>query len=255
MGKFLLSNTNQFLSYIKYNTIKKNIPYVVFHHGLMSSMNGSKSLYIQKYCKEKSYNYICFDNFGHGQSSGIFEEQTITSWLSGLNHIIELTGDNPVILIGSSMGAWITLLASMQYSQKIIGMIGISSAADFTENLIWDKLSIKEQNILQKNGIYNVRGNNPECSHTYPISYDLIKDGRKYLLLNKDEIKINHPVHLIHGMNDSDVPFSISQSLLNKITHNNVTLKLIKDGDHTLSRLSDLAIICHSIEEIMQSNI
>lgn len=244
-------NKQKFISYHKLNALKKKAPSIIFHHGLMSNMNGAKALYIEDYCKEKGYNFIKFDNFGHGNSSGKFIDQTITSWLEGLSLVIDNLCDGPFILVGSSMGGWITMLKSMEKPQKIIGMIAISAAPDFTEELMWNKITKEQQADLIKNGLTNITGSDSNCNNTYPVSYQLIIDGRKYLLLNKKSIDISCPVHLIHGMKDIDVPYSISERAAATIIANEIILKLIKGANHSLSRQEDLIVICNSIEEIL----
>jgi len=244
-------NKEKFIVYHKLNAIEKKAPSLIFHHGLMSNMNGAKALYIEKYCKERGYNFIRFDNFGHGNSSGEFIDQTISSWLEGLSLVIDNLCDGPVILVGSSMGGWITMLKSIENSQQIIGMIAISAAPDFTEELMWNKISVEQQENIVKNGVVNITGSDPNCGNAYPVSHGLIVDGRKYLLLNKKSIDISCPVHLIHGMRDIDVPYTISERAAAKITAKEVVLKLIKSANHSLSRPEDLVIIGNSIEEIL----
>jgi uncharacterized protein len=241
----------RFIAYNKHYNSKNKAPYIVFSHGLMSNMHGSKALFIEEFCKKNNYNFIRFDNFGCGESSGDFISENISSWLDGLNLVIEKLTNGPVILIGSSAGAWISLLKTINNDQNnIAGLICISAAPDFTEELIWQNLTSAEKAQLQRKKIIEVKGSNPNCDHSYPISYDLIIDGRKNLLL-KDEIKINCPVHLIHGMQDIDVPCSFTTRLAEKITSDQVVIKLIKDGDHRLARAQDLKILSNSIEEVI----
>lgn len=245
-------NKEKFLAYNKYKTAKKEAPFIIFHHGLMSDMYGSKAMWLEDHCRRNDYNFIRFDNFGHGQSSGSFSDQTISSWQEGLDLVIDKLAKQPVLLVGSSMGAWITLLASIKRPNDIIGMVGISSAPDFSEELIWNKLTDSQRQKMETHGICDVGGSDPNCKHIYPISFNLIKDGRKYLLLDKEKIDIKCPVHLLHGQKDIDVPYSISERIFTKIAHDNVSLKLIKDGNHSLSREKDLNMICNSIDEMIR---
>ena len=246
-------NKGKFLAYNKYKAVKKKVLFIIFHHGLMSDMNGSKAMWLEEHCKVNDYNFVRFDNYGHGKSSGEFSSQTISDWQEGLSLIIDKLAKQPVLLVGSSMGAWITLLASIKRPNDIIGMVGISSAPDFSEELIWDKLTDNQKQKMNTGGVCDIGETYPNCEHAlYPISFDLIKDGRKNLLLNKDKINIKCPVHLIHGEQDIDVPSNISMRLFSKISHNNVSIKLIKDGDHRLSREKDLKMICNSIDEVIK---
>lgn len=251
MDTLYTDNKEKFLVYNKYKTAKKKAPFIIFHHGLMSDMCGSKAMWLEDHCRRNNYNFIRFDNFGHGQSSGNFSDQTISIWQEGLDLVIDKLAKQPVLLVGSSMGAWITLLASIKRPNDIIGMVGISSAPDFSEELIWNKLTDSQKQKIKTDGIYDIGGSDPNCKHIYPISFNLIKDGRKFLLLNNEKIDIKCPVHLLHGQQDFDVPYSISERIFIKIAHNNASLKLIKDGNHSLSREKDLNMICNSIDEII----
>ncbi len=240
---------------IAYNKLiidKSQAPCFIFSHGYMSDMNGTKALYIEEYCKKKSYNYIRFDNFGCGNSSGDFIQQTISAWTKGLIMVVNALCNGPVFLIGSSLGAWISFLATLALPKKILGIISISAGFDFTEELIWQTLTQEDKEILERNEIYYACGTNPECVTKYPIKMSLIEDGRKNLILN-NKIDISCPVHLIHGMQDKDVPYTISTRAAEKLVSSNVVLKLIKDGAHNLSRPSDLEIIYHSIDEMVCS--
>ena len=247
---FLHSNNEQIIAYHNHFVTKKEAPYLIFHHGLMSNMNGDKALFVENYCKQRGYNFIRYDNYGHGASSGKFITQTISIWLEGLLFVIEQLTAGPVILVGSSLGAWISVLAATIAPKRIVGIITISAAFDFTEELIWNGIELEQKEKLEKEGVCEVGGANPNCSRKYPISLKLIEDARQHLLLNRNNIDITCPVHLIHGMQDIDVPYTISIRGAGKIKSNNVVIKLIKDGNHSLSRPSDLQLLCNSIEEI-----
>lgn len=258
MNILLTNNKAKSIAYHKSNSTKNKAPYVVFHHGLMSDMNGTKVLWLEEYCKRKDYNFIRFDNFGHGKSSGEFKDQTVTDWLEGFNMVLDELVDGPVILVGSSMGAWVVLLTALQNSVNnvdIMGVVGLASAADFSEELIWNQISEQEKKALKDDGIAFFKKQANNCDLVYPISFKLIEDGRKYLLLNQDNIDIKCPVHLIHGMNDKGVPADISKILFDKINSENLVLKLIKGADHALSRESDMNIIANSIEELMNRSL
>ncbi|ABV73683.1 Predicted hydrolase or acyltransferase [Rickettsia canadensis str. McKiel] len=215
----------------------------------MSSMQATKALYLIDYCKKNNYNFIVFDNFGHGNASGRFEDQTISDWLEGISLILDKLVDTEAILVGSSMGGWLALLAALRFPNKIKGLVCLAPALDFTED-IWQNISRDAQNKMQKEGMLEVSSKN--CEHKYPISYKLIEDAKKYLLLTKNKIDINIPIHLIHGMLDDDVPYNISTQLLEKIVSKQIVLKLIKDGHHNLSREEDLKVITNSLEEIIR---
>ena len=251
MNKIYSTDKDKFISYNHHKSNKKNNPHIIFLHGLMSNMEGTKAKHIETYCRIKDYNFTKFDNFGHGKSSGKFTDETISSWTAGLELALETLAETPVILIGSSMGAWIALLAAIKHSSKIKSVICTAPAPDFTEESIWKKLPSSHQEEMKSAGVLKVSG--ADCNSGYLISYKLIEDARDYLLLNSDSIEISCPVHLIHGTLDKDIPSNVSVQLLDKITSSHVVLKLIKDGEHNLSRASDLQIITNSIEEIINT--
>jgi pimeloyl-ACP methyl ester carboxylesterase len=149
------------------------------------------------------------------------------------------------------MGGWTALLGAIKHPGKVIGVIGLAAAPDFTEELLWNKMTESEKDIMQKEGIYNFKGQGPECNHIYPISHNLILDGRKHLLLQGKQINIDCPVHLIHGMEDIDVPSTIATRIAEKLKTSKVVIKLIKDGNHKLSRPQDLKVITNSIDELL----
>ena len=254
MKKIYTNTKARFLVYHKQVSTKDKAPYVVFLHGLMSDMNGQKAIATEKFCIEKGYNFIKFDNFGHGSSSGKFTDQTMSDWLIGINLVIQELADAPILLLGSSMGAWLALIATNLHPEKIIGVITLAAAVDFTEELMWNKFTKQEKEIIKKCGIYEVRGNNADCMELYPVSYKLIEDGRNHLMIHEkseEKIDISVSVHLIHGMQDTDVPYDISLRVAAKLKSERVVIKLIKDANHRLSRKEDLNIMFSSIEELI----
>jgi pimeloyl-ACP methyl ester carboxylesterase len=220
---------------------------IIFLHGLLSSSEGSKAVALYNHCQEQDIDFLAFDNFGHGKSSGDFKAQTLSDWLSGLEIVLDNIVTNDVILVGSSAGAWTALLGAIKY-KRVKGLICIAPAPDFTET-IWCGLSEEEREQMKAEGWIGVRGDN--CHEPYPISYKLIEESRQHLLLNKDAIAIDCPVHLIHGRQEKDVPHTISLQLLEKIRSEHVVLKLIKDGDHSLSSPTFMRIIIDSLEEML----
>ncbi len=249
MDKLYNTDNNKYITYNRYQTIQKNRPSVLFLHGLLSDMNSKKSNFLEQYCKQQDYNYITFDNFGHGKSSGNFIEETIKSWLEGVELILTRLVEQPTIIVGSSMGAWLAILAAQNFPNKVKALICLAAAVDFTEIAIWNRLPVAQKKQMKEQGWLEIRGEK-DCSKVYPISYRLITTAQKYLLLNTN-IHLKIPVHLIHGMADSDIPYTFSSKLLEQIDAPTVVMKLIKDGNHQLSRETDLAIMASSIEEVI----
>ena len=234
-------------THITYSIQSGKSPYVVFLHGLMSDMNGTKALAIEKHLKMIGNGYIRFDCRGHGESGGEFPNFGIDDWAEDTSLILtELTND-PVVLIGSSMGGWCMLLTAIKHPEKVLGLIGIAAAPDFTEDILC-KLSKENLELLTLNGVVEIPseyGENP-----YIISKILIDSGKNNLLLNH-EIPITCPVHLFHGSNDEDVPFETSLKIIKNLKSNDVQLTLVKNSNHQFSKDSDLKLIYNSINKML----
>lgn len=232
---------------IAYALTEGNLPCVIFMGGFKSDMTGLKATALEASCKERGQRFIRFDYSGHGKSSGEFREGTIGAWKNDALTIIDRLGAEKNILVGSSMGAWLALLCSLERSEKIAGLVGIASAPDFTEKLIWEKLNAEQKEILQKEGVYYA----PSCygEEPYPITMKLIEEARNHLLLDK-EINLDMPVSLLHGTADEDVPWQVSTNLLQLITSKNATLTLVKDGNHRLSEPAQLNMMCEAVKTL-----
>lgn len=240
-------NTTHKLAY-QYKAPQKDAPTIVYFYGFRSDMNGEKVQFFQSLAEVDDLGFLTFDYSGHGQSSGQFEEGTITQWLEDSLIMIDHLTSGPLIFIGSSMGGWLSLLAALHRPDRVVGLLGIASAPDFTEELMWAKFSHTQQDEVMGQGWtilpteYNDNG--------WPITKNLIESGREHLLLNK-AILLNIPVRLIHGLKDTTVPMTFSQKLMGLITSENITLTLVKSGDHRLSTPGDLLILGHLIRELV----
>lgn len=235
--KLSLTNGN-FLSYHRY-TYPENTIGIIFLGGFMSDMNGTKAMHLDQFCRQHRYDFIRFDYSGHGQSSMSFSECTIGLWKENILTIIDQLTEKPQLLIGSSMGGWLMLLTALARKARICGLIGVASAPDFTENLIWNELSKEQQQVLQTTGLFSLESEYNDSP--YPISYPLITEGRNHLLLNQP-ISIDLPTYLIHGMKDIDVPYQLSQTLHQQLTSKDKHLILLEHGDHRMS--SPEALMC-----------
>lgn len=247
--KLYISNQDTFLAYQKYQAKQTNKYGLIFLGGFKSDMNGTKAKAISEYAEENDYDFIRFDYFGHGQSSGNFIDGTIGTWLNNTLEIIDnLTDNKPQILIGSSMGGWIMLLSALARPKKIAKLIGLAAAPDFTENLIWNHLSNAQKELIEKDGEFFF--SNEFCEDAYPISFNLIKDGRKNLLLNH-KIALDIPIHLIHGMNDKDVPYNTSIKIAEQVISTKVEIQLLKQSGHRLSSAGELEVIYQAITKFI----
>lgn len=220
-------------------------PTVVFVGGFRSDMTGTKARYLDDWAAKTGRAFLRFDGFGHGQSSGVFVDGTIGRWRQDLIAMLDALTDGPVVLIGSSMGVWLALLAALARPKRIVALIGIAGAPDFTEDLLLPALPAPMRDALFRDGVVLVPS---EYGEPYPIALRLIEEARHWLVL-RAPIPMPCAVRLIHGMEDRDVPWQTSLRLADTITAGDVRLTLIKDGDHRLSRDADLAVLADTIAE------
>ncbi len=226
---------------------RKAAPGIVFLGGFASDMTGTKAMALDAYCAATGRAFVRFDYSGHGQSSGKFTDGTIGAWRDDALAIIDQLTDGPQILIGSSMGGWLMLLAALSRPDRVHALIGLAAAPDFTEELMWQKMDSAMQAQLMREG--RVEEPSAYSDQPYVITRALIEDGRKHLLLQAP-IRIDRPVRLIHGQADEDVPFSVSLRLADRLTSDDVVVTLVKDGDHRLSRPQDIERLIMAIEEL-----
>jgi pimeloyl-ACP methyl ester carboxylesterase len=233
---------------IAYHLSEGQSPCVLFLGGFKSNMYGGKAEILEAYCCRRGQRFIRFDYTGHGQSSGAFADGTIGGWKQDALTVFDRLGSSQNILVGSSMGAWIALLVALERKERVSGLVTIAAAADFTERCIWQRLPQKERSELMEKGIYLA----PSCygEEPYPITRQLIEEARTHLLLGKD-IPLTMPVRLLHGMQDEDVPWTISQEIMNRLATRDADLLLIKDGGHRLSEPDQLHKICKALESIL----
>ena len=210
---------------------QKNRDYIVFLHGFMSDLDGKKPRTFLKFAKKNKLGFLALEYSGHGKSSGKFTKGNISKWTKETSILIKkIVKTNKIIFIGSSMGAWIALNQFKIFKKQIKGFLGIGSAPEFLENLMWNKFSKKIKAEIIKNRIYNLK----HGDYIYPITLQLIKDGRKNKVLNK---KINYKINvtMIHGQNDEVVPISYSKKVLKIFQKSKKKLVIVKNGDHSLS--------------------
>ena len=240
--KFFKISTNKKLRYVSQNT--KSDLFVVFLHGFMSDLEGEKPKVFHKYCKVKKIGFLALEYSGHGKSSGSFVSGNISKWTKECKILIKkIVKRKKIILIGSSMGSWLSLNLFKTIEKQIIGFIGIGSAPEFLDKLMWKKFTKKMKKETKKNGLYNLK----HGSYVYPISYQLIKDGLKNKVLNKS-INSKTYVSMVHGSKDEVVPITYSRKVL-KIFKNAIKkIKIIKNGDHSLSSKKNLKILVNELD-------
>jgi pimeloyl-ACP methyl ester carboxylesterase len=217
----------------------------VFLPGFRSDMGGTKAAALAEHCRSREQPFLRFDYFGHGASSGEFRAGGIGRWAEDALAVIDELTEGPQILVGSSMGGWIALLAALARPGRVRGLIGIASAPDFTEDLIWNRLSEAQGRRFRESGELSApSAYEPDL---IPITYRLVEEGRRHLLL-RGPIPLACPVRLLHGMQDPDVPYQTSLRLAENLRGSEVVVELIEDGDHRLSRPQDLARLFAAVD-------
>ena len=228
------------------NNFKRN-PYVVFLHGFMSDLEGEKPKKLKKFCDKKKIGFLGLEYSGHGKSSGNFTNGNISKWSYQIKVAIKkIVKKNNFVLVGSSMGSWISTKQFEYYKKQIKGFIGIGSAPEFLEKVMWKKFTKKMKKETIKNGVYYLKHGGFE----YPITYQLIKDGRKNTVLNK-KINTKIPIILFHGSKDEAVPAVYSKKLIRIFKSNQKKLLIIKGGDHSLFKLRYQKKIINELQTIV----
>ncbi len=249
MNKFKylkISNTKK-IRYLSQN-YKKNL-YIIFLHGFMSDLKGEKPKSFSKYCKKQKVGFLGLEYSGHGKSSGKFTQGNISKWSKEIKIMIKkIVRKNNFILVGSSMGSWLALNQFKYFKKQIKGFLGIGSAPEFLERLMWKKFTKKIKKEIVKKKIYNLKHGDYE----YPISYQLIKDGRKHKVLNK-KIDSKIQITMIHGQKDEVVPIVYSKRVLALFNKAKKKLIIIKNGDHSLSNKKNLKKIILELHKIVSN--
>ena len=222
----------------------KNDLSIIFLHGFMSDLDGEKPRVILNFAKKNKINFLALEYSGHGKSSGEFTRGNISKWSVETSKIVKkFAKNNKLIFIGSSMGAWISLNQFKIFKNQIVGFLGIGAAPEFLENIMWKKFSNKIKKEIMKKGIYNFKHGNYE----YPLTYQLIKDGRKNKVLNK-KFNLKIRVTMIHGEKDEAVPVYYSRKVLKLFPIAKKKLYVVKNGDHSLSSRKGLKVILKELK-------
>lgn len=221
----------------------------MFCTGLMSDMTGGKALCLEDFCRRRGQGFIRFDYRGHGASSGDIAAGTIGEWADDAVAVLDEATEGPQVLVGSSMGGWIMLLAALRRPRRIAGLLGIAAAADFTEDLIANGLTAAQKQAIERQGLAEIPSDHGDGP--YIITKALIDDARRHLLL-RNEIPLDCPVRLIHGMKDTDVPWRTALAIAERLRSDDVEVILVKDGGHRLSEDDDLERLCATLESLLR---
>jgi pimeloyl-ACP methyl ester carboxylesterase len=234
---------------IAYRRLAGRSPGVVFCPGFHSDMTGTKASFLEDYCRSRGHTYVRFDYFGHGRSSGDIAHGTIGRWADDAIAVLDELTEGPQIIVGSSMGGWVMLLAALARSERIHALVGIAPAPDFTEDLAWPRLTQAQQEECRRSGSVTVPAKYDPAGYTY--TRDLFDDGRRHLVM-RAEIPLTCPVRLLHGMRDDAVPWQTSLRLTERLASRDVIVALIKEGDHRLSSQADLARLADMLDELLR---
>ena len=247
--KYLKLGLAKRIRYLKHT--KRNRDYIVFLHGFMSDLDGKKPKTFLSFAKRNKLNFLALEYSGHGKSSGKFVNGNISKWTKETNILIKkIVKKNKIIIIGSSMGAWIALNQFKFFEGQIKGFLGIGSAPEFLENLMWKKFSKKMKSEIVKKGIYNLE----HGDYVYAITLQLIKDGRKNRVLNK-RMKPKIKVTMVHGQKDEAVPVSYSRKVLKIFKNAKTKLVVVKNGDHSLSSAKNLRLLRKELNLIINQQL
>ena len=233
---------------LAFKAVKGDGPTVVWVGGFRSDMEGTKALALEAAARERGWNYVRYDHFAHGQSSGDWRQATIGRWREDAIALIEslahLGWEGPVIPVGSSMGGWVALLATLALPERVKGLVLVNPAQDFTEKLMWPGLADHERQAILREGETVIT---EEGLGAYVLTRRMFEEARDWLLLD-GVIDIAAPVHILQGRADDVVPWRQQVELVERLTGGDVRLDLIEGGDHRLSTPSDLARLVAAVE-------
>ncbi len=236
------------LAYHKTEAAPENshLPTVVFLGGYSSDMTGAKAMHLDTWANASGRAFLRFDYTGHGQSSGAFEDGTVGAWAQDAQDAITALSNGPLILVGSSMGGWISLLMIKRMPERVAAFVGIAAAPDFTEDEMWRWMTDAQKAELEANGKVELPSDDGD---PYTVTTKFIEDGRRNLVL-RDPIRFDGPVRLLHGTKDEAIDMAVGLKLLDHLDARDARLTLIKDGDHRLSEPRELALLAATIDAL-----
>ena len=232
---------------IAYNLTAGKGPTVVFCGGLKSDMEGTKAIALEEWAKKTGHGFLRFDYSGHGISDGKFEDGCIGDWFEDASAAIDLV-PGKVLLVGSSMGGWVSLLLSRERPEKVAGLVTIAGAPDFTEDGYWASFSDAEKDQVMTQGRIEIPN---EYVEPYVITRRLIEDGRDRLIL-RSPLSFDFPVRILQGSADDVVKQDVAERLFAHAAGNDIQLTVVKGADHRFSDDTCLAVIEHAVSDILQ---
>ncbi|MBX7146511.1 MAG: alpha/beta hydrolase [Alphaproteobacteria bacterium] len=239
---------------LSYEYLPGSSPGIVYLNGFYSTMMGLKASTLQKFCQKQGHQFLRFDYRGHGLSDGCIEKLSIKEWLEDTLFLLDYITKGTQILVGSSMGAWIMILATLLRPQKIVANIGISAAPDFPVKLILPSLSLDQKISLEKNHCFDFFS--PYSLKPYKISKYFLDQSKDFVILKSSNSNFNlaslsQPFTLFHGLNDQEVPWELSLEILNQISNHENKLIMFKDGNHRLSEQHHLDALINEVKKLI----
>eukprot|EP01035_Chromulina_nebulosa_P018941 gene18941-24749_t len=231
-----------------------NKPAIMFLPGLIRQKDDAKSITLKSICKKLGLTFLCADYLGVGKSSGKFEDGSISRWTSDTIAIISeliTSNEKKVVLVGHGLGAWVSLIVARERPDIVAGIIGLAADPDFTEELLWKKLSDEVKEKILNEGVYEITWGHEK----YPITRNLIEDGRKNLLLNgaPGSVNVRCPVRLIHGLSDEEVPYQLAVQLVDNLASSDASVVLLKKSTHSMDREADFKTMRSMIIEVIDA--
>ena len=236
--------------HIAYHLSEGQGPYVVFLGGFKSDMGGTKAVFLEEWARSRGRGFLRFDYSGHGQSSGAFEDGAIGDWAADACAAISELTQGKVVLVGSSMGGWISLLVARAMPERINGLVGIAAAPDFTEDSMWAGFDASQKAALAANGRVELPSDYDDGP--YVITRRLIEEGRDQLVL-RNPLPLPFPVRFLQGTADADVDMSVALRLLDHATGDDIRLTLVKGADHRFSTPDNLRLIGKTLHSVLKA--
>ena len=235
---------------LAYRRVDGDGPTVVWIGGFRSDMEGTKALALDAAARKRGWDYVRYDHFAHGQSSGDWRKATIGRWREDAICMIDSL-QGPVVVVGSSMGGWVALLLALARPGRMAGLVLINPAQDFTERLMWPGLADHERHAILRDGEIVIVEEGPpgEGLGEYVLTLTMFEESRDWLLLGAP-LPIAAPVHILQGRADDVVPWRHTTALVERLTGGDVRLDLIEGGDHRLSAPDDLERLIEAVERM-----
>ena len=233
---------------IAYKQVEGEGPVVIWVGGFRSDMEGTKALALDEAARAQGWNYLRYDHFAHGASSGDWTQASIGRWREDCIALIDHLA-RPVILVGSSMGGWVSLLAAVARPEAVAGLVLVNPAQDFTERLMWPELPDHIRQAILRDGIATIT--DPGLG-AYELTKHMFDEARNWLLLDS-AVRIPAPIHILQGKIDESVPWRMQLALLEKHEGGDVRLDIIKDGDHRLSKPHELERLVQAVSEMRKT--